>query len=174
MFGLREGENQDGSPNGSESKAPKGELSWIEEVTNAASSWEKQQVETENEWTGRPARGAMTMKCNDVLSAALTTIRDRGKDYGDIKTSFTKAAIIASAILDKTISPYDVAVILDAVKRARLSHNPSHQDSWVDAAAYTAIASQFAGDPFMPQAEARFMNNVEDGLKEAMRIDEPK
>lgn len=166
---VRKGENQKGSPNGGESKAPESETSWIKTVTDAASSWEKQQVEAEAERSSGIARGVNAMNCNDVLTTAMTTIRDRGKDYGDIKTSFKKAAIIASAQLDKAISPYDVAVIANAMKLARLSNNPNHQDSWVDSAAYTAIASQLSSDK-PPMPEARFMENVENGIKEAMGV----
>jgi hypothetical protein len=170
MFRMREGKNQNGSQDGGEVETPESELSWIEKVTNAASSWEKQQMETENEWTSGIARGVNAMNCNDVLSTALTTIRDRNKDYGDIKTSFQKAAIISSAMLDKTITAYDVAVIANSMMQARLSNNPKHQDSWVHMAAYTSIAAQLSGDrPAMP--EARFMDNVESGLKEALGID---
>ena len=111
------------------------------------------------------------MNCNDVLSTALSTIRDRNKDYGDIRTSFQKAAIISTAMLNKAISPYDVAVIANAMKMSRLSNNPTHQDSWVDMAGYTAIAAQLAGEPSMPQADVRFMDTVEDGLKKAMGMD---
>ena len=171
MFRMREGKNQDGSQDGSESEAPEGELSWVEKITNAASSWEEQQMETETKWTSGIARGVNAMNCNDVLSTALTTIRDRNKDYGDIKTSFQKAAIIATAQLNKAISPYDVAVIANSIKLARLSHNPEHQDSWVDSAAYTAIASQLASQVAMPQADVRFMDTVEAGLKQAMGAD---
>lgn len=166
---MRKGEDQERSLDGGESKAPEVETSWIKTVTDAASSWEKQQMEAEAERQSGIARGVTAMNCNDVLSTALTTIRDRGKDYGDIKTSFKKAAIIATAQLDKAISPYDVAVIANAMKLARLSNNPNHQDSWVDSAAYTAIAAQLSSDkPAMP--EARFMENVENGIKEAMGV----
>jgi hypothetical protein len=169
MSWLRKGENQEGPLNGGEGKAPEGETSWIKTVTDAASSWEKKQVEAEVKRSSRITRGVKTMNYNDVLSTAMSTIRDRGKDYGDIKTSFKKAAIIASAMLDKTITPYDVAVIANAMKMSRLSNNPNHQDSWVDSTAYTAIAAQLADDkPIMP--EARFMENVETGLKEAMGV----
>ena len=166
---LRKGENQEGSLDGSESKAPEVETSWVKTVTDAASRWENQQMEAEAERSSGIARGVNAMNCNDVLSTAMTTIRDRSKDYGDIKTSFKKAAIISSAMLDKTITPYDVAVIANAMKMYRLSNNPNHQDSWVDSTAYTAIAAQLADDkPTMP--EARFMENVENGIKEAMGV----
>jgi hypothetical protein len=169
MSWLRKGENQEGPLNGSEGKTPESETSWIKTVTDAASSWEKQQMEAEAERSSGIARGVNAMNCNDVLSTAMTTIRERGKDYGDIRTSFKKAAIIASAQLDKAISPYDVAVIANAIKLARISNNPSHEDSWVDSVAYTAIAAQLSSDkPVMP--EARFMDVVESGIKEAMGV----
>jgi hypothetical protein len=80
----------------------------------------------------------------DVLSTALQTIQQRDNEYGDIRPSFIRAATIASSLLDKKLTAFDIAVIMMAVKMARLAHNREHQDSWIDLTAYTAFAAQFA------------------------------
>lgn len=80
----------------------------------------------------------------DVLATAQSTISQRGKEYGDALPSFVRAGNIASAILDKKLTAFDIAVVMMAVKMSRLSHQRGHEDSWVDLAAYVAFAAQFA------------------------------
>jgi hypothetical protein len=144
---MRNGKDEGGPPDGSESQTSKGEHSWIKTVTDAASSWEEQQMEAENEWTSRSTKGTRSMNTQEILATAQQTISGRGKDYGDIRTSFTRAAIIASVTTNKNITPYDVALVMSAVKQARLAHDSSNKDSWVDSAAYQAIAAQLVDIP---------------------------
>jgi hypothetical protein len=80
----------------------------------------------------------------NVLNSAVTTISQRGNEYGDIHPNFVRAATIASCLLDKKLTAFDVAAVMMAVKMARLTHNREHEDSWVDLTAYTAFAAQFA------------------------------
>lgn len=80
----------------------------------------------------------------DVLATAQSTISQRGKEYGDAVPSFVRAANIASAILDKKFTAYDIAVVMMSVKMSRLCHQRGHEDSWVDLAAYVAFAAQFS------------------------------
>jgi hypothetical protein len=106
------------------------------------------------------------MNTQEILATAQQTISGRGKDYGDIRTSFTRAAIIASVTTNKNITPYDVALIMSAVKQARLAHDSSNKDSWVDSAAYQAIAAQLvdipsrSNDAFTAEVEAK-LNEVQ-------------
>lgn len=79
--------------------------------------------------------------------AAAETMRDRGADYGPTTTCFETAAQLASLKLRRSVSPYDVAVVLGCVKEARLAHNPGHADSHVDRVAYAAIAASLAPPP---------------------------
>lgn len=84
------------------------------------------------------------MHNRDILNSALTTISQRGNEYGDIRPNFVRAATIASCMLDKKLTAFDIAVVMMAIKMARLTHNREHEDSWVDLTAYTAFAGQFA------------------------------
>ena len=84
------------------------------------------------------------MNHQDILSTAKATISQRGQEYGDALPSFVRAANIASAILDRKLTAFDIAVVMMAVKMSRLSHQRGHEDSWVDLAAYVAFAAQFS------------------------------
>lgn len=76
----------------------------------------------------------------EVLKEANDLISERGESYGGIEDSFQRAASIASLKLNKKITPYEVAIILESVKDARRATSPDHYDSHVDGINYRAFA----------------------------------
>lgn len=66
--------------------------------------------------------------------------RDRQNSYGDAEDNFGDIADIANILLAcKLAEPLvatDVAVIMAAVKLARIKTSPSHLDNWIDLAGY--------------------------------------
>ena len=100
------------------------------------------------------------MHHKELLRTTLGTITQRGEEYGDVASSFTRAAVVASTILGKRMTAYDISVVMMSIKMSRLNNQPDHQDSWVDLIAYAAFAAQFshsrndpAGDPLLAQVE---------------------
>lgn len=91
------------------------------------------------------------------LSAQLLT--ERGRDYGDPTKCFSDAATVASVMLRRPITPYDVAKIMEAMKIAREAESPHRADHYVDRINYTAFACQFS-----PATDPR--DEVEDGIRE--------
>lgn len=79
-----------------------------------------------------------------ILDDAKEIISERGSDYGGFVESFNRASSIASTLSGKAITPYDVAVVMMAVKQARINNDPMKYDSWVDLIAYCGFASYFA------------------------------
>jgi hypothetical protein len=80
-----------------------------------------------------------------ILNEASSLIDDRGVNYGGIEQSFDRAAKIASLKLDKHISPYEVAIVLESVKDARRASSPDHYDSHIDGINYRAFALLLSG-----------------------------
>ena len=79
----------------------------------------------------------------DILGqAAELTLGDRNDSYGDPFPNHDNIARIWSVILGRTIEPFEVALCMAGLKIARLSGNPANQDSYVDGAAYMAIAGE--------------------------------
>jgi hypothetical protein len=74
-----------------------------------------------------------------ILKRAAKLIDDRGASYGGIEQSFDRAAAIASLKLDKVVTAYDVATILESVKDARIATNIRHVDSHLDGINYRAF-----------------------------------
>ena len=80
-----------------------------------------------------------------ILEAAMALIENRGVNYGGIEQNFDRAAKIASLKLDKNVSPYEVAIVLESVKDARRAISPDHYDSHIDGINYRAFALLLSG-----------------------------
>jgi hypothetical protein len=48
-------------------------------------------------------------------------------------------------MLDRVITPYEIAIIHVATKMARMTSDPKKADNYVDGVNYMAFAAQFAG-----------------------------
>ena len=82
-----------------------------------------------------------------------------------MELAFDRASKLASIRLNKTVSMYDVAIVMSCVKQARQTENPTLVDSWVDDVNYTAIAGQFAAAQF---------GNIEDDIAAMAKRFAPK
>jgi len=80
------------------------------------------------------------MKRDKLLDTAKELVNGpRAKDYGDAYENHERVAKLWSVILDKELSVSQVYQCLTALKLARLIVTPTHQDSWVDIAAYDSL-----------------------------------
>jgi hypothetical protein len=85
------------------------------------------------------------MNPKDILTAAAALIDDRGVNYGGIEANFERAAALATLKLNRTLSAYDVAIVLESVKDARRAIAPEHYDSHIDGINYRAFALLLSG-----------------------------
>lgn len=76
---------------------------------------------------------------------SVDTLRDRAAQYGHEEECFDRISQLATLILNKAISPYDVAMILHCVKLGRMPTGRQTADHYVDGINYLAFAGQFAG-----------------------------
>ena len=72
------------------------------------------------------------------------TATDRQDIYGDPYINHKRIADLWSVYLETEISPSQVALCLSLVKIARLIESPNHLDSYIDLAAYGAIAGEIS------------------------------
>lgn len=85
------------------------------------------------------------MDPHKLLKEAADIIGERGQDYGDIEDNFENIARIANSMLgDANLSAYDIAIILAAVKFARIKQSPWKRDNFVDGVNYLAFAGEIA------------------------------
>ena len=71
-------------------------------------------------------------------------MNERGSQYGAVEECFDRIAKLASIILNKEITAYDVAIIQVATKLGRLQEARTLDDNYIDMINYTAFAAQFA------------------------------
>ena len=90
-----------------------------------------------------------------ILSDAVNILGERGKIYGGVDDSFSRAAQLATLKLNLEITPYMIAIILESVKDARRAADPRHADSHVDGINYRAFAAEFSGAFARPPAPPR-------------------
>jgi len=85
------------------------------------------------------------MQRNKILNEAEHLIyNDRAQDYGHPSINHLRIAKLWSVVLGVEVQPYQVALCMNQVKISRLVQTPDHEDSYIDAAAYIAIAGELA------------------------------
>ena len=89
-------------------------------------------------------RGSMKKNLTkEYLETAVKLITGpRAKDYGDKIQNHGNIAKLWSAYLDKEITAHDAAILLGLLKIARAKFGNPHPDTYIDAAAYMAIAGE--------------------------------
>jgi len=80
-----------------------------------------------------------------ILTEAAALIDDRGVNYGGIEANFERAAALATLKLNRNISAYDVAIVMESVKDSRRAIAPEHYDSHLDGINYRAFAMLLSG-----------------------------
>jgi len=78
---------------------------------------------------------------HSFLTDAAAIMGERGHDYGGVEDNFQTAADIANAVLGRALTPYDVSMILAAVKLARMRTSPDKRDNYLDCVNYLAFAA---------------------------------
>lgn len=88
------------------------------------------------------------MTRDEILKTASELVNgDRAKDYGPAKKNHEDIAKGWSVILGVPVNAHQVARCMAWLKLARLSKTDTHIDSYVDAAAYIALAGEIATEP---------------------------
>jgi hypothetical protein len=80
-----------------------------------------------------------------ILTEAAALIDDRGVNYGGIEQNFERAASLATLKLNRTLTAYEVAIVMESVKDARRAIAPEHYDSHIDGINYRAFALMLSG-----------------------------
>jgi len=102
-------------------------------------------------------KGKTMTNHTDILTASVVILGDRGRKYGNVEDTFERASKLATILLDKQITMYDVAMIFHAMKMARLNSSRTMDDNYIDGINYLAFAAQFS--------------NVEEQVKVALEED---
>jgi hypothetical protein len=88
----------------------------------------------------------MTPSRGSILEAARVAVtQDRQATHGKPEDTFGLISVYWSAHLDVTVTPADVAVMMNLLKCARIKANPGNPDNWIDMAGYAACGGELAG-----------------------------
>jgi hypothetical protein len=80
---------------------------------------------------------------NEMLNIADKLVSgDRAQEYGDKKTMHDNIARLWSAYLNTDVTGHDVALMMTLLKMARTKAGNVTEDTYVDMAAYSAIAGE--------------------------------
>ena len=79
---------------------------------------------------------------NFLVKAESLIAGQRHKDYGDKTDNHKNIAKLWSAYLDVDITPHDVAIMMCLLKVARTKLGEISEDTYIDMAAYGAIAGE--------------------------------
>lgn len=78
-----------------------------------------------------------------ILLDTTRTLTERTAEYGSPAEAFQRAATIASTVLGKSLTAYDIVMIMNAVKLSRLPTSRDKVDNYADAINYLAFAAEF-------------------------------
>lgn len=79
----------------------------------------------------------------EILTEATRSIVDHNIDYGVPAKNYERASAIASMILNKPITPYEIMIIKLAVKLSRIAETPDLRSSYVELIACASLAGEF-------------------------------
>jgi hypothetical protein len=84
------------------------------------------------------------MHHTDFVTASARILGERGQEYGPVEPCFERIANLASILLNRNVTPFEVCIIHIATKLARSVESPTKSDTWVDLINYAAFAGQFS------------------------------
>ena len=104
--------------------------------------------------------GTNNMNHTEVLTNAINILRDRDTKYGPVQEMFERTSKLASIILDRDVTPYEITVIMKCLKDARKKYDPMNVDHYADNINYEAFSYQFATASTDQAAEDAVMSEL--------------
>jgi hypothetical protein len=86
----------------------------------------------------------MNMEYREIMEKTIDIFHERANQYGDLHETLDRQARLATLILNKPITAYDIAMISHACKLGRLPSDRARLDSYVDGINYLAFAGMLA------------------------------
>ena len=77
-----------------------------------------------------------------IMHDAARIFNNRNPQYGDMRQSMERVANIVNLITGRTLTSYDVAMVLHAVKLSRIREDRGNPDHYVDGINYLAFAGE--------------------------------
>lgn len=95
-----------------------------------------------------------TVNPHELLNRAADILQERSQTHGDFENNFQLIADLFSLRIGRDFHPYEVCIILECVKDARMFANPANPDNYLDGINYRAFSALFAEDYLSSRAAA--------------------
>jgi hypothetical protein len=82
------------------------------------------------------------MEYKNLMTEAIQIFNDRNARYGDMRICMDRAAQIATLITGIHLTPHDIALVLHALKLARLGNDRANPENYIDGINYYAFAGE--------------------------------
>lgn len=82
------------------------------------------------------------MKASEVLLSATDIIGQRGAVYGSPRINHQRISARLTQLLEMPISDWQACLMMVEVKLSRIQESSNHEDSFIDACAYLALACE--------------------------------
>lgn len=91
------------------------------------------------------------MNRKQVLENAVVSLEIHESDLG--MSMYTKVSTIASTLLDKRITPYDVSMVEMALNLARATSKSNKEEAWINMVTSAGYAAQYSSEKLsLPEA----------------------
>lgn len=84
------------------------------------------------------------MHHTEFLTTTARILQERGQEYGPVEPCFERIANLASILLNRNVTPFEVCIMHISTKLARSVESPTKEDTWLDLINYAAFAGQFS------------------------------
>jgi len=111
------------------------------------------------------------MHYRDTLKKAVEVMDERQKKYSTPEVNFARIASLASIMLNRNVTPYEVSMIQLCTKLGRHIETPAYEDNVLDGVNYLAFVGTFASQHFDGLSELR-RQEVIAGMEEALRMEQ--
>jgi hypothetical protein len=93
------------------------------------------------------------MKYLDTMTSSVTSIREKDERFGPAEELFDRTAKLASIMLDKSLTPYDIVTVLRCMNDARKKYDTLGRDHYIENVNLEAFALQIATDAALQLAK---------------------
>jgi hypothetical protein len=88
------------------------------------------------------------MKASEVLQSATDVIGQRGAIYGSPRVNHQRISARLTQLLETNITDWQACLMMVEVKLSRIQETAEHEDSYIDACAYLALACELRTEEY--------------------------
>jgi hypothetical protein len=152
---LRDAENEGGPQHSSQSETPESISSGNQEIKDTNAIWKGIKMETKN---GR--NNSASQDWRQFITTTQANAESNAAKNGDAIPMMEKAALVASAMLEKNITSHDISMIALAMSVAKVSEDRNNLNNYREMITSAAYAGSLVTPPPGGFSEVRVMADL--------------